>query len=159
MIPEWKRGRLVSLQHRHFLDSGENQSKKNCILHCMRYASTSSQPSDAREGENMSSVIAGKKIVFTGKMGTGDRDDLAAQATSLGAAMNSTSNFFGYGSKICLTDSTASACSSSQASSKSSPSSSNFSCSSSYDSSWARLAAPQQRTIWFVDCDLYRCTS
>ena len=33
----------------------------------------------------MSSVIAGKKIVFTGKMETGDRDDLAAQATSLGA--------------------------------------------------------------------------
>ena len=33
----------------------------------------------------MSSTIAGKKIVFTGKMETGDRDDLAAQAASLGA--------------------------------------------------------------------------
>ena len=33
----------------------------------------------------MSSAIAGKKIVFTGKMETGDRDDLAAQAATLGA--------------------------------------------------------------------------
>ena len=33
----------------------------------------------------MSSPIAGKKIVFTGKMNSGDRDDLEARATALGA--------------------------------------------------------------------------
>ena len=33
----------------------------------------------------MSNSIAGKKIVFTGKMESGDRDDLVAQATKLGA--------------------------------------------------------------------------
>ena len=33
----------------------------------------------------MSSPISGKKIVFTGKMESGERDDLAAQATALGA--------------------------------------------------------------------------
>ena len=33
----------------------------------------------------MSNPIAGKKIVFTGKMESGDRDVLAAQAASLGA--------------------------------------------------------------------------
>ncbi len=33
----------------------------------------------------MSSAIAGKKIVFTGKMESGDRKDLEAQATELGA--------------------------------------------------------------------------
>ena len=33
----------------------------------------------------MSNPVAGKKIVFTGKMESGDRDDLAAQAASLGA--------------------------------------------------------------------------
>ena len=33
----------------------------------------------------MSSPISGKKIVFTGKMESGDRNDLAAQATRLGA--------------------------------------------------------------------------
>ncbi len=33
----------------------------------------------------MSSAIAGKKIVFTGKMESGDRKDLEARATELGA--------------------------------------------------------------------------
>ena len=33
----------------------------------------------------MSNPIAGKKIVFTGKMESGERDDLIAQATKLGA--------------------------------------------------------------------------
>lgn len=33
----------------------------------------------------MTSPIAGKKIVFTGKMTSGDRNDLKAQATALGA--------------------------------------------------------------------------
>jgi DNA ligase (NAD+) len=33
----------------------------------------------------MSSPIDGKKIVFTGKMESGERDDLVAQATALGA--------------------------------------------------------------------------
>ena len=33
----------------------------------------------------MSKPIAGKKIVFTGKMESGDRNDLVAQATKLGA--------------------------------------------------------------------------
>ena len=33
----------------------------------------------------MSSAIAGKRIVFTGKMEKGDRDELAAHAASLGA--------------------------------------------------------------------------
>ena len=33
----------------------------------------------------MTSPIAGKKIVFTGKMESGDRDDLKAQAAALGA--------------------------------------------------------------------------
>ena len=33
----------------------------------------------------MTSPIAGKKIVFTGKMESGDRDELKAQAAALGA--------------------------------------------------------------------------
>jgi DNA ligase (NAD+) len=33
----------------------------------------------------MSNPIAGKKIVFTGKMESGERDDLIAQAIKLGA--------------------------------------------------------------------------
>ena len=37
----------------------------------------------------MTSPIAGKKIVFTGKMASGDRDDLEAQASKLGADVDS----------------------------------------------------------------------
>ena len=37
----------------------------------------------------MSSPIAGKKIVFTGKMETGDRDEMEAQAAALGADVDS----------------------------------------------------------------------
>lgn len=33
----------------------------------------------------MSDAIAGKKIVFTGKMASGERDELVARATELGA--------------------------------------------------------------------------
>ncbi len=37
----------------------------------------------------MSNPIAGKKIVFTGKMESGDRKDLEARATELGADVDS----------------------------------------------------------------------